>query len=79
VMYPIAILPGWAEQIAILNPFVQILQDVRDIVFDVPNSSVTELLGGSARRLIPIAIAIWTLVVGLWLYRREAPRFAERA
>jgi ABC-2 type transport system permease protein len=77
IMYPITILPSWAEHVAMLNPFVQVIQDVRDIVLGSP-SSVEEVLG-TGGRLIPLAIVAVTFAAGLLLYRRDAPRFAERA
>jgi ABC-2 type transport system permease protein len=77
IMYPITILPDWAEKVVMANPFVQVLQDVRDIVFGAP-SSVTDVLGNSGR-LIPLGITATALVLGIAVYRREAPRFAEEA
>ena len=79
IMYPIGILPDWAQDVAMLNPFVQVLQDVRDIVLGEPVSSVERILGSEAARLIPIGIAVSTFLIGLWICRRDAPRFAERA
>lgn len=78
IMYPITILPEWAQKGAMVNPFVQVVQDVRDIVLDGP-SSVVQVLGSAELRLLPIGITLATLSIGLWLYRRDAPRFAERA
>jgi ABC-2 type transport system permease protein len=78
VMYPITILPGWAQKIVVPNPLVQVMQDARDIVLGEP-SSVSDVLGSPLLRVIPIAITIAALALGLWLYRREAPRFAEEA
>ena len=78
IMYPITQLPEWAQHIVSLNPFVQVMQDIR-----------TVLLGGSATadgaapladgQLIPVLIAFALLVVALVVYRRERLRFAERA
>jgi ABC-2 type transport system permease protein len=78
IMYPITILPLWAQKVAMVNPFVQVLQDARDIILGTP-SSVAEVLGSSTLRLVPLSVAVGTLLIGLWLYRREAPRFAEMA
>jgi ABC-2 type transport system permease protein len=78
IMYPITILPPWAERLAELNPFVQVMQDVRLVLL----GSDASLAGVTARvdtRLIPIAIALGMLALGLVLHRRESPRFAERA
>lgn len=78
IMYPISILPGWAERVTTLNPFVQVVQDARDVILNSP-SSVAGVLGSNERRLIPIGIAIATLLAGLYVYRRDAPQIAERA
>ena len=32
IMYPLTILPEWARRIVELNPFVQVLEDVRSIL-----------------------------------------------
>ncbi len=32
IFYPIGILPGWAQKVAFVNPFVQVMQDVRHAV-----------------------------------------------
>jgi ABC-2 type transport system permease protein len=79
IMYPLAILPAWAQQIATLNPFVQVVQDSRDLILDATSSSVVGVLGSPERRLIPIGIAVCTLIIGVWLCKRNAPRFAELA
>jgi ABC-2 type transport system permease protein len=76
IMYPITILPDWAERIALLNPFVQVLQDVRTVVLG-HQAAVATASTVVGTRLIPIAIALATVVLGLVLYRRESPRFAE--
>lgn len=77
IMYPITILPEWAQKVVMVNPFVQVVQDVRDVLLGADNSPVAALIGGSSARAIPIAITFATLLIGLWLYHRESPRFAE--
>lgn len=78
IMYPIAILPDWAQRLDGINPFVQVMQDVRSVLLgtDAATAGVAAQLD---TRLIPIAIAFGALAVALLLHRREAPRFAERA
>jgi ABC-2 type transport system permease protein len=77
IMYPITILPEWAERIEMLNPFVQVLQDARYIVLG-PHAGLGTLPTSAAIHAATIAITGVTFVVGLWLYRRESPFFAER-
>jgi ABC-2 type transport system permease protein len=79
VMYPITILPTWAEKVAMMNPLVQVIEDSRHIVLGPGAAAAPVVVGGSAWRLIPIGVAFLTLVAGTWLCRRDAPSFAERA
>jgi ABC-2 type transport system permease protein len=77
IMYPLSILPTWARRIVELNPFVQVLEDVRSIILGsgadgVPAATV-------ANQLLPLLIVAVIVAVAVRLYRREAPRFAERA
>ena len=78
IMYPITILPHWAQRLVELNPFVQVLQDVRSILLgsDLTTGGVPARVDS---RLYPIAIAVVLLAIALLLHRRASPRFAERA
>jgi ABC-2 type transport system permease protein len=81
IFYPIGILPPWAQRIAFLNPFVQIMQDARHAVlgssgpYDVTAATVYAGHGG---RIIPIAIVAVMVVVAFAFFRREGRYFAER-
>jgi ABC-2 type transport system permease protein len=82
IIYPVALLPEWAQKIAFLNPFVQILQDARALVFydEVPANNVTAPdVFGDFGRLIPVAIALAVFALGVALFKRYEPWFAERA
>jgi len=81
IIYPIGFLPPFARDLVFLNPFTQVLQDIRALVLypDLPANTITaseafETFG----RLVPITIAGATFLVGLWLFRRDEPWFAER-
>jgi ABC-2 type transport system permease protein len=82
IIYPIGFLPPWARHIAFLNPFTQVLQDIRAIVMyeDVPQNRITATtaFGTPWAHLIPIAIAIAIFVIGLVMMKREEKWFAER-
>lgn len=82
IFYPIGILPDWAQKIAFLNPFVQVMQDVRHVLlggasgpYDVSADAVYAGYGG---RLIPIAIVVVVSLAALAFFRREGRYFAER-
>jgi ABC-2 type transport system permease protein len=81
IFYPIGILPTWAQKIAFLNPFVQVMQDIRHAVLG--SSGPNDLTAGdvyahAGGRLIPLAIVAAIAVVALAFFRREGRYFAER-
>jgi ABC-2 type transport system permease protein len=81
IFYPVGILPDWAQRVAFLNPFVQIMQDARHAVLGSsgPNDvTVTAVYGGQAGRLIPIVIVALTFLLGFVIFKRGARYFPER-
>jgi ABC-2 type transport system permease protein len=81
IFYPIGILPDWAQKVAFLNPFVQIMQDVRHAVLGSsgPNDlTAAQIYSGAGGRVIPILIALLIFGGALAFFRREARYFAER-
>jgi len=82
IIYPVGFLPEWARTIAFLNPMAQILQDIRAIVLyqDIAPNLITaaEAFGSPAGRLIPIAITLAVFGLGLAMFKRQEPWFAER-
>jgi len=81
VIYPVGFLPPFARDIAFLNPFTQVMQDIRAIVLypDLPGNRLTaDDALGHLGHAYPIAIALTTLVLGVALFQRQSPWFAER-
>jgi ABC-2 type transport system permease protein len=82
VIYPLALLPPWARDLAFLSPFTQVLQDVRSLVLyeDLPSNNITATDAlGDFGRLVPIGITFAILGLGVAIFRRYEPWFAERA
>ena len=82
IFYPVGILPDWAQKVAFLNPFLQIMQDIRHAMlggssgpYDV---SADTVYAGAGGRLIPIAIVLLTALAAFVIFRREGRYFAER-
>jgi ABC-2 type transport system permease protein len=79
IIIPVGFLPPWFQPIAFLNPFVQVMQDIRAVILpgtEVITAQTTLVSAGG--RATPIAITIATLALGFYLFRRESPWFAER-
>jgi ABC-2 type transport system permease protein len=79
IIYPVGYLPAWARKIVFLNPFTQILQDVRRILLPETAMQTVTTAYGANGRLVPIAIAFLVLALGWGLFKHEEPWFAERA
>jgi ABC-2 type transport system permease protein len=82
IFYPVGILPDWAQKVAFLNPFVQVMQDIRYAMlggssgpYDVSADTVYAGWGG---RLIPLAIVALLFLAAILVFRRESRYFAER-
>jgi ABC-2 type transport system permease protein len=79
IIIPVGFLPPWFKPLSFLNPFVQIMQDVRaTLVYDSHVITASDVLGGPLGHLVPIGIALASLVVGIYVFNRESPWFAER-
>jgi len=80
IFFPIGIVPPWAQKVAFLNPFLQIMQDARHAVLGSsgPNDLMIPDVYGSAGRFVPLAIISSLLIGGYAFFRRESRYFAER-
>lgn len=79
IIYPVQFLPPWFQPVAFLNPFVQVMQDIRTVMLGAPPQlPYAAFYGGSAGRTLSVAIALAVFVGGIVLFRRESPGFAER-
>src|SRR5262249_13355041 len=56
IMYPITILPVWAQRLVELNPFVQVLQDVRAILLGPATAASAGVGSPVDSRLLPLMI-----------------------
>jgi ABC-2 type transport system permease protein len=80
ILYPPRFLPVWFRPITFLNPFVQIVEDMRRVL--VPPYpgwfAASHVFGGPAGELVPIGVAFLTLAIGLLLFRSQSAKLPER-
>ena len=62
-------------QIYLCNPIASLFTEVRHSVMDPQAAGMFEAMG--VKLLIPTAIVASTMVLGVWVFNREAPRVAE--
>ena len=86
IFYPISRVHGTTilgvhvnlAHVLMANPFVAVLQQARHAVIDPSHPSAASAIGGGAMILIPIGIALATVVIGFLVFDHEAPRVAEQ-
>jgi ABC-2 type transport system permease protein len=78
IIYPVQLLPAWAQKLVLLSPLAQVIQDVRRIVLGPTVATTASVYGTSGIRLVPLGITGLTLVVGIVLFRWQQSWFPER-
>jgi ABC-2 type transport system permease protein len=77
VLYVATMVPESYQRPYLANPIAAVLTQMRHAVIDPTAASASEAIGGATRLLIPAAIVLVTVVLGVWAFIREAPRVAE--
>jgi ABC-type polysaccharide/polyol phosphate transport system ATPase subunit/ABC-type polysaccharide/polyol phosphate export permease len=78
VLYVSTRFPANVRSVLAANPLAVVFTQARHALVDPGAPSAAAVVGGRAMLLVPLAITGATLAAGLWLFRREAPRMAER-
>lgn len=69
--------PSWVKELIMLNPLAAILQQFRHAAIDPTAPTAAQAAGSWELLLIPAGIIVFCFVLGLWVFKREAPRLAE--
>ncbi len=79
VIYPIEAIPKveWGHMV-MLNPLAVIIQQNRHAVIDPNAPTATGAMAEVWHLAIPSGIMLVTIVLGFWIFNREAPRIAEQ-
>ena len=77
VLYPIEKVPDGLRDLFLLNPLAPLLELARKWIVDPTAPGPVDAAGGALRLLPAIAIFAAICALGVWLFRREAPRIAE--
>jgi ABC-2 type transport system permease protein len=76
ILYVTTLVPEAYQQAYLVNPLATLLTETRAAVID-PSAPHAWDLGGPVVVLIAIAIVMVSLVLGLYVFMRQAPRIAE--
>jgi ABC-2 type transport system permease protein len=77
VLYVATMVPESYQRAYLVNPVAALLTEMRHAIADPGARHVWDAIGGAERLLIPGAIVVGVLVLGLYVFKREAPRIAE--
>lgn len=78
ILYAIEVIPSdTGREIVMCNPLATILVQSRHWLIDPSAPSAPQAIGGWGLMMIPIGISAVVCVLGLYLFKREAPRIAE--
>ena len=77
VLYVTTMVPESYQQPYLANPISALLVEMRVAVVDPGARHTWEAIGDPVRMLVPIGIVVGVFLLGLWVFRREAPRIAE--
>lgn len=78
ILYPLTLITNETlQKLLLLNPMAQAIQDARNLLITRETLTIGEVFGSSAARLLPIAISVAVLVLGVWYFRKESKYFAE--
>jgi ABC-2 type transport system permease protein len=78
LIYPLEIIgPGLLRQVLLLNPLTLIFEQARAWIID-PNAAGAVAAAGGWLHVIPAAVIFLVVcALGVWVFRREAPKIAE--
>jgi ABC-2 type transport system permease protein len=77
VLYSIEFVPEGYRELVLANPVASLLELGRVWIVDPSAPTPAEVAGSSLFWLVPAGIVLAVVVIGLWLFNREAPRIAE--
>lgn len=78
ILYPLTLITNETfQKILLINPMAQAIQDARNVLVTPETLTIAEVFNSPAARLMPVAISIGVLVLGVLYFKKEAKHFAE--
>ena len=77
VLYPLDKAPEQYHDLILINPLTPIFVEARHWIIDPAAPSAIDAAGGAVHLLPAFAIYVGICVLGVWVFKREAPRIAE--
>lgn len=79
VIYPLEMIePSFLRDVLLANPLTLIFEQARHWIIDPAAPTALDVAGSWLNMLPAAAIYLTVCVLGVWVFRREAPKIAER-
>jgi ABC-2 type transport system permease protein len=78
VLYVFETAPDDVQRYLLFNPIAFLLEQARHWIVDPAAPTAFDAIGGWPAALVPIALWMGVIVLGTWVFKREAPWIAER-
>ena len=77
ILYPIEVVPRSLQTVELFNPLSPIFAQARKWIIDADAPSALAAAGSVPRLMISVFVFSLVCFLGVWIFRREAPRIAE--
>jgi ABC-2 type transport system permease protein len=77
ILYPFEVVPSSLRTIELFNPLTPIFVQARKWIIDADAPSALAAAGSVPRLMISVLVFSLICFLGVWIFRREAPRIAE--
>lgn len=78
IIYPLALITNELfQKIILISPVAQAIQDSRYAVVTHETTTISDVYGSDMIRIVPAAICVAALILGILYFRKEAKNFAE--
>jgi ABC-2 type transport system permease protein len=77
ILYVATMVPESFRSLYLVNPIADLLVQMRHAIVDAGAPQMWQVIGGAPRLLVPAVIVLGSVVLGGWVFNREAPRIAE--
>ncbi|HEX5797574.1 MAG TPA: ABC transporter permease [Candidatus Saccharimonadales bacterium] len=78
IIYPLSRVPTETiQQIMLMNPLVQIIQDARSVITYKGTEQVPDVFSSAAFQLIPITLVLASIFIGVGYFMKKSKHFAE--
>lgn len=78
VLFPIELFPSGWKSVLLLNPLAPLFAQARVWMVDPGAPDFSQAMGGAIYWIYPMLVLVTILVLGVWVFEREAPKVAEQ-